>query len=183
MRLTQWLVVVALLLSTPAIARADVLSLYLQAHQGVAGERANDLMPGRASEEMGRGFGLQAGVKVLVFEAYVDKTHYDGDAALTHAVVGLRTGVEQGRLRAYARAGVGMVEDESGLLVAHRMSQGKGAVARAGVGLAAELTSRVFLVLSVDGEYFAFEPVSGSTEVQSGSAFFGGLGLRFALGQ
>lgn len=183
MRLSQALLASAFLVLFAPRARADVLSVYLQAHQNVGSGSANDLVPGATSPDLRRGLGWQAGVKVLVFEAYVDKTRYGTDASLTHAILGLRMGLERDNMNAYARAGAGVVEDELGVLT-HTGQPGmqRGAVARAGVGLDIPLASRVFLEFAVDGEYFVLEPSANSDETTSGKAYFAGLGLKLVLG-
>jgi hypothetical protein len=149
----------AILLLGVQDVRADIGSVYFQAHGGYAGGDTEELMPGGDDPSLGPALGLQAGARLFFFEGYLDHTEMTRTGSVSRAVLGLRGDLSILKLRLAVRAGVGAMNEEDGALsgVDVEGMQRVGACARLGGALDYELTQRLFFGVGMDGEAYALE--------------------------
>jgi len=175
------LTAVLLTWAAPVTAHA-IGSIYAQGHGGVGGEETSEILPGRPEPALGPALGLQGGLRLLVFEGYVDRTAFD-QGHVTRGVLGLRPTVALGGARLVLRAGAGLLSDQGALLIGSEGDAWTGPCARLGGGAEFDLSPFLRLGLGLDGEVFALSRSSApSSDEIVGSDVFGSLYLAFEFG-
>jgi hypothetical protein len=158
--------------------RAELASIYVQAHGGYAGGDTEELMPGGADPALGPALGLQAGARILFLDGYLDRTQMIRTGAVSRAVLGLHGDLTLVGFRFMLRAGAGALSEEDGALsgVETEGTQRLGILGRAGGSVDREVASRLFLGFGLDGEVYALEGDRTGFDVMAN------LRLSFELG-
>ena len=153
------LVILGVLLLGVQDVRAELGSVFVQAHGGYAGGETEELMPGGADPALGPALGVQAGARLFLFEGYVEHTEMVRTGAVRRAVLGLHGDLSLLSTRLTLRAGVGAVSEEDAALsgVEQEGMERVGAVARLGGAVDREIAKRFFLGVGMDGEAYALE--------------------------
>jgi hypothetical protein len=177
MRTTTAVSAAILLLGVQEV-RADLFSVYLQAHGGYGGGETEELMPGGNEPALGPALGLQAGARLLMFEGYVDHTEMVRTGSVERAVFGVHGGLELLKTRLSLRAGVGALSEEDGALAGVEMEgiERVGILGRVGGAIDREITSRLYLGVGLDAEAYALE------DDRRGYDVMGNVRLSFELG-
>ena len=175
---------VAVILGTAGIARADVAAVYAQGHGGFDSGGTSAASNNNAST-MGIGYGL--GARLLIFEGYFDYTTFGQGATVTRGILGLRGGFGSETTRLVLRAGGGVINEQGGALTGHLPGSParSGAVGRLGAAVETKIAPLFFVGLGLDGERFAISEAGTSLVdpgVIVGSSIFARLHILFELG-
>ncbi len=169
-------------------ARADIVAGYVQGHGGLSNPQADSGMASPARSASG-GLGLQAGLRLLIFEAYADHTTLGSGASTSRGIAGLRGAIGLGGWRLMLRGGGGVIAEQGGALTGRLdgSPDRTGVVARAGVALEKKLAPTLFGGIGLDAEVFSLfaaeDAVSAGTGARiSGSNVFVSLHLKFEVG-
>ena len=169
-------------------ARADIVAAYLQGHGGFSSPHAED-SAATASAGSSSGLGVQAGLRLLIFEAYADHTSLGSGSSLTRGILGLRGAIGLGTWRLILRGGGGVISERGGALTGglDGAPDRTGVVARAGAALEKKLARTLHAGFGVEGEVFDLitgQEIGGTgaaTQI-TGSDVFVTLHLKFEIG-
>ena len=166
---------------------ADIVSVHLGGYGGLSSHPAGAATAAGSSVTPGLGF--EAGVRLLIFEAYVDRLAFGDGRGTTRGILGVRAGYGIAGVRLVANAGVGGIFDQGGTLsgvdAGVVVPDRHGVVARAGLAVERILNPNVFTIgFGLDGEYFTFD--SPSTRLvavrNQGSDVLASLRIKFEVG-
>jgi hypothetical protein len=167
-------------------ARAEILAGYIQGHGGLSSPEtssASAATSGNASP----GLGVQAGIRLFIFEAYADHTSMTAGSSTSRGILGLRAGIGLGNWRLVLRGGGGVIAEHGGALTGRvdGAPDRTGVAARAGVALERKLAPMLLGGVGLDGE--AFDLITGGTDPGTekqitGSDVFLSLHLKFEIG-
>jgi len=146
----------------------------------MAGNSAQELVPGDESPALGATLGIQGGARFSLFEAYLDQSAFLRGGSITRAVGGLGSVIGLVGARVYLRGGVGFLNQTNGALTGAG-ADASGLCLRGGVGLEKTLTRALLLGFGVDGEYYALR-VPALDETATGGDVIGSLHLGFEVG-
>lgn len=177
-------------------ARADVVAAYLEGYGGISSPQSSDLGGGAATATAGTAtaLGVQAGARLLIFEAYGDHTVFGAGTSVSRGILGLRGAIELGGFRLVLRGGGGVLQERGGALLgqSNGVSDRSGLVARGGIALERRLAPTLLGGLGMEGEVFnltnAASSDSGPAVVRaindrvSGADIFFSLHLKFEVG-
>jgi len=183
----------AVLLPCARDARADIVAVHLGGYGGLSSHPSGALVTSGTGASDGSsvtpGLGFEAGLRLLLFEAYVDRLAFGDGRGTTRGIVGVRAGFGIAGLRVWARAGLGAVFDQGGTLsgvdAGVAVPDRHGLVARAGLGIERPLNPNVFSIgFGIDGEYFTLDsPAAAMTALHSqGSDILAALRFKFEVG-
>jgi hypothetical protein len=168
-------------------ARADLVAVYVQGHGGMSSHDTGGVGAASDSNELSPALGVQGGVRVLVFEAYGDRTSFGSGSSVTRGILGLRGAIGLGGLRLILRGGGGVISERGGALTGRLdgAPARDGYVARAGAALESRLARGLYGGFGVDGEYYSLGnpsmPGALSARTQ-GTDIFASLHLKFEVG-
>jgi hypothetical protein len=175
-------------------ARADVVAAYLEGYGGISSPQSSDGAGGAATATAGTatGLGVQAGARLLIFEAYGDHTVFGAGSSVSRGILGLRGAIGLGGFRLVLRGGGGVMEERGGALLGqtYGATDRTGVVARAGLALERRLAPTLLGGLGVEGEVFNLGTAAGSgpaviraiDDRLSGADIFFSLHLKFEVG-
>jgi hypothetical protein len=178
-----------LAVSLPCVrsARADIVAVHMGAYGGLSSHPSG--APAVDGSSVTPGLGFELGLRLLIFEAYVDRMAFGDGRGTTRGIIGIRAGYGIGGVRLWARAGFGAIFDQGGTLSGVdpgiAVPDRHGVVARAGVGFEKPLNPNVFTIgFGVDGEYFTLDsPTVGTVAVRSqGSDILASVRFKFEVG-
>jgi hypothetical protein len=160
-------------LVTSGVAEAKIAAVYASGQGGI-----------QTHGDTGLQLGFEAGVRVLLFDGYVDYMAFGSGKSVSRAIVGVRGTLGSGWLRLVLRGGVGAIRESSGALTSPlgpATLTRSGGVARGGGALEARLFYGTWLGAAVDGEAYNFLGNSMGFSAH-GSNLLGVLRLTFELG-
>ena len=187
-RLIAPVIVLALALAWAGRARADIIAAYLQGQGGVSSASPEGARTsGQSSSSDNTGLGLTLGMRVLIFEGYVDHTRFGEGQSASRGIVGVRAGIGTEGLRLVLRAGVGALVERGGALTERIPTslERTGGVARAGASLEAKLATALWGGIGLDGEAFTLGNTAGEafgSNAVRGTDLFASLRLLFEVG-
>jgi len=173
----RWFVSLAAALSTALIApraQAKLAAIYASGQGGL-----------QTHGDTGLQLGGELGVRVLLFDGYVDYMGFGSGKSVTRAIVGLRGGLGRGWLRLVLRGGVGAIREQSGALttpVGATTLTRTGGVLRGGGAVEVRLFPGGWLGVGVDGEAYDFLNSNTLGFSNHGSNLLGVLRLTIELG-
>jgi hypothetical protein len=129
-------------------AEAKVAAVYAAAQSGI-----------QTHGDTGLQYGFEAGVRVLLFDGYIDYMAFGSGKSVSRAIVGVRGTLGSGWLHLVLRGGVGAIRESSGALttpVGPATLTRTGGVVRGGAALEAHVFPGGWLGLGVDGEAYDF---------------------------
>jgi hypothetical protein len=135
--------------------------------------------------DTGLQLGFEAGVRVLLFDGYVDYMGFGSGKSVSRAIVGVRGALGKGWLRLVLRGGVGAIRESSGALttpVGATTLTRTGGVVRGGGAVEVHLFPGGWLGAGVDGEAYDFLNSNTLGFSNHGSNLLGVLRLTIELG-
>jgi hypothetical protein len=162
-------------------ARADLFSAYLRGNAGLGVSGPREQVRDGGDPALGGAVGLEAGLRLLIFEVRASSTVFSGGGRIDRALLGLGGDLAIERLRISLQAGVGPIAEAGGALTGVGDAGHVGAVARVGGGV--DYAIRPWMLVGVGVEFEGYVlPVGQHQFVTKGTDWFTGLRYTLRLG-